>query len=131
MAEFYDKDMELCNEEETQYALIDIKEYNGLRKVLRLYQDQKEGKTKKSDSRYKVLSQQRYKHQDDRSKFYGWETIVLTPYLSDLDYEEVQHLVQSDWEGYLGVIAFCNDTFGINNTEIKTSIEIQNYRMGN
>lgn len=81
--------MELCKEEEAQYALIDINEYNGLRKVLRLYREQKSGKINKSDSRYRVLDQQVYKQQDDRTKFYGWEMTILTPYFGDLDFQNL------------------------------------------
>ena len=130
MADFYNQDMEVCKEEEAQYALLDINEYNGLRKVLRLYREQKGEKTHKSDSRYKVLEQQTYKHQDDRTKFVGWRTTLLTPYFGDLDYGDVEVLVQGDLEAYLGVIRFYTDTFGVNAMETKISMEIQNYRYG-
>lgn len=102
MTDFYNHNMEPCNENEAEYALININEYNGLRKVLRLYREQKEGKTKKCDSRYRVLDQQIYKHQDDRSKFYGWQTTILTPHFEDLECEEVGKACPKRFRGVFG-----------------------------
>ena len=95
-----------------------------------LFVEFSEEKTHKSDSRYKVLEQQTYKHQDERTKFMGWQTTLLTPYFGDLEYEDVEVLVQGDLEAYLGVIRFYTDTFGVNAMETKISMEIQNYRLG-
>ena len=130
MAHFYNFDMEECNEEIAAYALISINEYNGLSKVLRLYQAKKENDNNDNNVRYKVLEQQILKHQDDRSKFMEWQTTLLTPYFDDLGYKEAQSLVQRDLEPYLGNLAFVEGPFDVLKAETRASMALQNYRLG-
>lgn len=130
MAQYFNSVMEECNENVAEYVLLNVKEYNGLRKVLRLYQAIKKGNNNENNTRYKVMEQQIQKHQDDRSKFMEWQTTLLTPYFDDLGYEEVKILVQHDLEQYFGVIAFVEGAFDVSIIETRASMIAQNYRLG-
>lgn len=126
MTEFFNSNMELCELEQAAYAMLPIEEYNGLRKVLRLYYEKKEGKEKEK-GRFKVLDQKFEKYQDGRSRFLAWSTTLNLPYSNDFNPKEVLDIAKSDLEPYLGIIRVFNDIRDLDKIESTAAIEYQNY----
>lgn len=126
MAEFFNPKMEACEEEQAAYVLLPINEYNGLKKVLRLYYQKKDQKEKEK-GRFKVLEQKFEKYQDGRSRFLTWSTTLNLPYFNDFNAKEVLGIAKSDLESYLGIIRVFDDIRDLDKIESTAAIEYQNF----